>query len=56
MMSCWVYEQSESGLWTVGHYAPDKMWHPDSDHPDRESAARRCAWLNGSPLEDGSTP
>lgn len=43
----WVYVQSESTLWTVGFYGPAGDWHPDTDHGDRESAARRVAWLNG---------
>lgn len=49
-----VYVQSEKptpdnpfSLWTVGHYAPDGSWHPDSDHESREAAAERVAWLNG---------
>jgi hypothetical protein len=46
--SAWVYINSEPGLWTVGFYAPDGTWHSDSDHDDREKAAVRCAWLNGS--------
>lgn len=43
----WVYIQSEKTLWTVGFYSPDGAWHTDSDHGDREDAAKRCAWLNG---------
>lgn len=46
-MTCWVYKQSDSGLWTVGFYAPDGKWHSDSDHHDREEAAGRVHWLNG---------
>lgn len=45
----WVYINSEPGLWTVGFYAPNGDWHTDSDHSDREEAAKRCAWLNGAP-------
>jgi hypothetical protein len=44
----WVYIQSEPGLYTVGFYSPDGEWHTDSDHGDREEAAARVAWLNGS--------
>lgn len=44
----WVYVQSEPGLWTVGFYAPNGKWHSDSDHVERNEAASRCAWLNGS--------
>ena len=43
----YVYESFEPGLWTVGFYAPDGKWHPESDHDDREEAAKRVAWLNG---------
>jgi hypothetical protein len=53
-MAMYVYVQSEKptpdspfSLWTVGHYAPDGTWHPDSDHESREAAAERVAWLNG---------
>lgn len=45
----YVYIRSEPGLWTVGFYGPDGTWHTDSDHGDREEAARRVAWLNGQP-------
>lgn len=44
----WVYIRSEPGLYTVGHYGRDGAWHTDSDHGERESAAARCAMLNGS--------
>lgn len=44
----YVYLRSERQLWTVGFYAPDGEWHPESDHSDREEAAKRVAWLNGS--------
>ncbi len=44
----YVYLRSEPGLWTVGFYAPDGSWHSESDHDNREDAARRVAWLNGS--------
>ncbi len=30
-------------LFTVGFYAPDSTWQPESDHQDREEAARRVA-------------
>ena len=43
----WVYINSESGLYTVGFYSPDGKWHPDSDHTDRDEAAKRVAYLNG---------
>lgn len=43
----YVYINSEPGLWTVGFYAPNGQWHSESDHNDREEAAKRVAWLNG---------
>ena len=43
----YVYIKSEPGLWTVGFYSPDGQWHSDSDHGDREEAARRVHYLNG---------
>jgi len=44
----WVYIKSEPGLWTVGYSSVDGEWVTDSDHNDREEAAKRVAWLNGS--------
>ena len=44
----WVYLRSEPNLWTVGFYAPDGKWNPESDYNIQEEAARRVAWLNGS--------
>ena len=44
----YIYLRSEPGLWTVGDYAPDGKWCPESDHDSREDAAARVAWLNGS--------
>lgn len=43
----YCYIQSEPQLWTVGFYAPNGQWHPQSDHTSEEEAARRVAWLNG---------
>jgi hypothetical protein len=43
----WVYRRTESGVWTVGYYSPDREWNPDSDHPTREAAADRVSYLNG---------
>lgn len=43
----YVYVQSEKWLWTVGFYDPSGEWHAESDHSDREEAAKRVAWLNG---------
>jgi hypothetical protein len=47
----WVYVRSEDDLYTVGFYAPSGRWHTDSDHTNREDAAKRAAWLNGSDVE-----
>ncbi len=44
----YVYINSEPGLWTVGFYRPDGKWEPESDHDNKEAAAERVAWLNGS--------
>lgn len=48
-MTTWVYIQSEVSpdLFTVGFYKPDGTWEPDSDHRDREEAAKRVRYLNG---------
>lgn len=44
----YVYKRTEPGLWTVGFYAPDGEWIPESDHSSGDEAAARVAWLNGS--------
>lgn len=47
----YVYKQTGSGddrLYTVGFYAPDGTWEPESDHGHDWEAAERVAWLNGS--------
>ena len=44
----YVYIMTEPRLWTVGFFDPDGKWHTDSDHGDRENAARRVAYLNGA--------
>lgn len=43
----WVYIQTEPNLWTVGFYAPDGEWHPESDYVSKEKAAERVHYLNG---------
>lgn len=43
----WVYKQTESGMFTVGHYDPKGNWCADSDHPTKEQAATRVNYLNG---------
>jgi hypothetical protein len=65
-MSCYVYIESEPGLYTVGFFPPDAVytdgryvakWLPESDHLSRESAAARVNFLNGGRgLEDGGGP
>lgn len=44
----WVYIESGPGLWAVGFYAHDGEWVVDSDYNDKDDAADRCAFLNGS--------
>lgn len=44
----YVYIRAEPNLWTVGFYDPKGEWQPESDYSDREEAAKRVAWLNGS--------
>ena len=48
----YVYIRSEPGLYTVGFYSPDGEFHTDSDHHDREDAAKRVRFLNGGKDED----
>lgn len=48
----YVYIRSEPGLYTVGFYDPTGKWRSESDHADREAAARRVAWLNGSAVAE----
>ena len=48
----WVYIRSELGLWTVGFYSPNGKWHPDSDHNNRDDAARRVHYLNGGTTDN----
>jgi hypothetical protein len=43
----YVYIESEHNFWTVGFYDPKGAWHPDSDHDNREEAAKRVRFLNG---------
>jgi hypothetical protein len=43
----YVYVNSEPGLWTVGFYAPNGKWFPDSDQSSRDEAAQRVHYLNG---------
>jgi len=34
-------------LYVVGFYDPEGQWEPESDHAEREEAAKRVHWLNG---------
>ena len=45
----YVYIQTEKDpdLWTVGFYKVDGGFYPESDHSDKDEAAKRVAWLNG---------
>lgn len=43
----WVYIQSETGVWTVGHYDSGGKFVPESDHSSAEDAAGRVHYLNG---------
>lgn len=43
----WVYQRTESELYTVGYYDPQGKWHADSDHSTAEEAAKRVHYLNG---------
>lgn len=52
----YVYRESERWqdkgythvLYTVGYYEPSGDWMPESDYDDREEAAKRVAYLNGT--------
>lgn len=46
-MYVYLYSRDDR-LYTVGFYDPQGKWHPDSDHSEKEMAAQRVAWLNGS--------
>lgn len=51
-----VYIKSEPGLWTVGFYSPNGKWNSDSDHDNREDAAKRVHYLNGGQEENEVNP
>lgn len=54
MVTNWVYQQTETRLWTTGFFDPDGAWHSDKDFDNSEDAAKRCAWLNGSGKREGN--
>ena len=43
----YIYLRSESHLFTVGFYDPRGIFHPESDHDNKEDAADRVHYLNG---------
>lgn len=44
----YVYTYTDhSDMFTVGHYAPNGRWVPESDHGSRDEAAARVNYLNG---------
>jgi hypothetical protein len=47
----YVYRQFEPGLWTVGFYAPNGEWYPESDHNSSQEAAEHVHYLNGGHRE-----
>jgi len=48
MTTQYVYVRSEPHLWTVGFYKPNGEWEPESDHNNKQDAAERVHYLNGS--------
>ena len=48
----YVYIKSEHNLWTVGFYAPDGKWHPESDYNQAGDAAERVHYLNGGEMPE----
>ena len=43
----YVYLQPEPGVFTVGFFNPQGVWHPESDHTSTDAAAARVNYLNG---------
>lgn len=50
------YLQTEPNLYTVGFYDNNNKWRPDTDHPTREEAADRTAYLNGEMITKRHLP
>lgn len=46
-MGNYYYKNTEPGLWTVGTDDANGKWQSESDHNDREDAAKRVRFLNG---------
>lgn len=43
----YVYLEPEPGVFTVGFFDPQGVWHPESDHNSTDNAAARVNYLNG---------
>ena len=43
----WREAGERKQLFTVGHWKPDGVFEPESDHDIKENAADRCHYLNG---------
>jgi hypothetical protein len=43
----YVYLKTEPTCFTVGHYAPNGEFIPESDHGTRREASDRVHYLNG---------
>lgn len=55
-----VYIAHDNSFFTVGHYDPEGKFIPESDHSEREKAAERVAFLNGTvfppPAKESNEP
>ena len=50
MSTCYVYIESQPGMWTTGFYDPEGKWNPEMDFDGwnaKQRAAERTHWLNG---------
>lgn len=47
----YIYIRSDPNLYTVGFYDPSGKWKSESNHSDKEEAAKRVHWLNGGQEE-----
>lgn len=50
-----VYIAHSNSFFSVGHYAPDGTFIPESDYGLREQAAERVAFLNGTVFPSPAT-
>ena len=46
-INMWVYQKTESDLWTVGFFSPNGTWYTDIDCDSQDNAAARVNYLNG---------